>query len=629
MRRKPFQPPLLRAHGVLTLLAILAALAWSTFLVVPHLRGEATVLDRIEAPLTDLRFLLAGPKAAPEDVVLIVIDDETVRAAGGYPLPRAYLARLLRSLGEAKPRAVAVDILFLDPGEVTVDAELAEALKALPSAIGMAAVFDRSSREAAAAFGPFTDLPVANSVQKPTTRLGEVARLGTVNVAKDHGGTPRHIPLLVATEGALLPALALQAAMLATGKPDLFRDRIAFGRISVPVDLGAHLAIRFYGPQHTIRTISGKSVLEGATSLSELTNRVIVIGATALGSGDTVSTPFDSVLPGAELLATGISHLLHGDPLIRTVAVRRLDAGITLIAPILMLLLIASRRLAVGIHLSAMLVVLLVVVSCLAFSRDIWLNLSLPLAGIAVPLVPYFGARLWLDRRRHVQLETERNALLRFHPPALAARLETDPSFLEKPVEQRAAILFVDLSGFTGLSERLGPGRTQALLKEMHELVEEVATARGGSVTSFMGDGAMIVFGLPDAMPDDADRAAEAALVLARELAQWMATRADVFGGKPAGLRIGAHAGPLVMSRLGGLRNQQITATGDTVNVASRLLEIAKAEDASVILTEDLLAAAMARPAGSGGFARKQVSVRGRVNMLDIHLLRRDPRSIN
>lgn len=625
MRRKLLQPLRLKAHGVLTLVAIFAALVWSTCLIVPHLRGEATLLDRIEAPLTDLRFLLSGPKAAPEDIVLVAIDDATIRAAGGYPLSRTYLARLLRSLGQAKPRAVAIDILFLDPGDDTIDAELAAALKALPSTIGMAAIFDRSSREAAAAFGPFTDLPVASTVQMPIERLRDVSRAGTVNVAKDHGGIPRHIPLLIATEGALVPALALQAVMLASGKPELFRDRIELGRISVPVDLGAHLAIRFYGPQGTVRTVSAKSVLEGTTPLSRLTDRVIVLGATALGSGDTVSTPFDAVLPGAELLATGIGHLLSGDALVRTTTVRRFDAGITLIVPVLVLLLIASRRLGAGILLSAMLVAVLVVFSCLAFSRDVWLSLSLPLAGIATPLLPYLGARLWLDRRRQGQLETARNALLRFHPPALAARLETDPEYLENPVEQRAAILFVDLSGFTGLSERLGPARTRELLKEMHELVEDVATARGGSVTSFMGDGAMVVFGLPDVMPDDADRAADAALVLARELWRWMTDRADVFGDKPAGLRIGAHAGPLVVSRLGGRHNQQITATGDTVNVASRLLEIAKAERASVVLTEDLLSATVARPGGRGGFERKQVAVRGRVNMLDIYLLRRDP----
>ncbi len=619
--------PRLNAQGALTLVSILCALAWSTFLILPHLRGEATLLDRIEAPLTDLRFLLAGPRTAPEDVVLVAIDDESVRAAGGYPVSRAYLARLLRRLAEAKPKAVAVDILFLDPGNEADDSELAAALKAMPSAIGLAAIFGRNGQEATASFGPFANLPVAGTVQQPIERLRTASQAGTVNVATDHGGTPRHIPLLIATEGAALPALALQTAMLAAGKADLSRDYIVLGGTSVPVDLGAHLAIRYLGPQGSVRTLSAKAVIEGAIPTSEISDRVVVLGVTALGSGDTLSTPFDPVLPGAELLATGVGQLLHGDPLMRTTAIRRLDAGIAVLTPVLVLLLLAFRRVAVGLALAALLLTLLLAATCLAFTHDLWLSLSLPLAAVAVPLGPYLGARLWLDRRRQGQLEVSRNALLRFHPPALAAKLEADPDFLERPVEQRAAILFVDLSGFTGLSERLGPVRTRALLKEMHELVEDIATTRGGSVTSFMGDGAMVVFGLPEAVADDADRAADAALVLARSLQSWIAEQASASGDRPAGLRIGVHAGRLVMSRLGGRRNQQITATGDTVNVASRLLEIAKAERASVVLTQPLLDAMVSQLASIADFERKSVPVRGRAEPLAICILRAVPQS--
>jgi class 3 adenylate cyclase len=62
-------------------------------------------------------------------------------------------------------------------------------------------------------------------------------------------------------------------------------------------------------------------------------------------------------------------------------------------------------------------------------------------------------------------------------------------------VRQQAAILFVDLSGFTGLTESLEPAWTRDLLVELHERIERAATDHRGFVVSYMGDGAMIVFG--------------------------------------------------------------------------------------------------------------------------------------
>lgn len=607
------------AHAWLTLAGMALAIAWSLFLVLPHLRGEASLLDRIEAPLTDLRFQLAGPRPAPESVALVAIDDETVRQAGGYPIPRAYLARLLERLAALGPKAVAVDILFLDPGDEAVDQRLGEALKALPSVIGMAATFERSGPVATASVGPFSGIAVADRIERPIERLAFASRTGLVNITKDQGGTPRHVPLLIVGEGSVLPALSLQAVMLAGGRtPGLTRDTVTLGSVEVPVDVGSALAMRFYGPQGSIRTVSGAALMDGQPASKALGGRIVVVGVTALGSGDTVTTPYDPILPGAELLATAIGHLSSGDALIRTSQVRWVDAGLTVALPVLVILLVASQRVVIGLAVAALLVATVVALNYFAFSWNYWLSLSLPLAGVAGSLPPYVAARLWVDRRYAAGLETAREALLRFHPPALAARLESDPGYLDEPIERDVPVIFLDLSGFTTLSERLGPTRTRTLLKEMHDLVEDIATERGGSVTSFMGDGAMILFGLPVTAPDDADRAVDAVYALAPALSDWLALRTGSSSEGFAGVRIGAHFGPVVVSRLGGSRNQHITATGDTVNTASRLLEIAKHEHAAIILSAVLVAAMQDSRRIPEPAERKTLAIRGRSQSLDI-----------
>jgi adenylate cyclase len=572
----------------LAALAVAASLGVGLSLALPHLAGEASVLDRAEATLADLRFLIAGPRPVPEGVVIVAIDERTIAAAGGYPLPRASLARLMEALRAARPRAVALDMLLLDPGPPEADSGLAAALAGLPAVVGMAATFARTGSERRARLGSVDGLPVAETLARPTERLRAAAQGGLVNVATDAGGTPRHVPLLVAHEGAVLPSLPLRAAMLAAGgRPAFEADAVRLGGTRTPLDLGAALALRFYGPQGSVPTVSAAAVMAGEADAA-LREKILVVGATALGSGDSFATPFDPVLPGAEVLATGLSHLIHGDALDRGAAVRRADAAAALVLPLLMLAALSLRRVGLGLALAALPLAGFLVGATLLFAHGIWLSMALPLAALA-PLGPALAARLWLDRAAERRLAASRDALLRFLPPAVADRLAEAPDFLAEPVEQRAAVLFLDLSGFTAASEGLGPVRTRAMLKAMHDRVEEAVTARGGAVTSFMGDGAMVLFGLPEARPDDADRAVAAAFDLADALRAWLAGLTP--GEAPAGVRIGAHAGPVVLSRLGGVRNQHITATGDTVNTTARLLDVAKAEGVPLVLSAALLAA--------------------------------------
>ena len=635
----------MRADGpwprlALTAAAIAASLAFGLVLGLPHLSGAASPLDRAEAALADLRFLAAGPRPAPGDVVIVAIDERTIAAAGGYPLPRPYLAGLLRAMRPAAPRAVALDMLFLDPGSEAADADLADALAAAPTVIGAAAVFARSGPERRARYGPLSGLPVAETLARPTERLRAAAREGLVNVATDPGGTPRHLPLLVAHAGVhggvlggvhgdvhtgvhaggVLPSLALRAASLATEqRPDVTADRIGLAGIATPLDLGASLALRFYGPQGSLPTVSAAALVSGEIDPARLRGRILVIGASALGSGDSLSTPFDPVTPGVEVLATGLSHLIHGDALRRDTAVRRADVALALILPVAMLLGLSLPRVGLGLALAALPLAAFVGAALWLFSHGIWLSMALPLAAALAPLPPYLAARLLLDRAQARRLAAARDGLLRFLPPAVAARLARDPEFLAVPVERRACVLFLDLSGFTAASEGLGPARTRAMLKAMHDRVEEAVSARGGAVTSFMGDGAMALFGLPEAVPDDADRAVAAAFDLADALRAWLAGLGP--GAAPAGVRIGVHAGPVVLSRLGGSRNQHITATGDTVNTAARLLDIAKAEGVPLVLSAAVLAARREAAPLPRPSRPARVAIRGRQASLDIVLV--------
>ena len=602
---------------------VVAAVAWGLLVGLLQLEARGSLLDRIEAPLQDLRVLIAGPITAPDDVVVVAIDDETVRQAGAYPLRRQLLASVVNRLVDSGARAVALDTLFLEPGPGNADEVLAQALRRTRAVIGAAALFPQgdahSNEPVGRSAGP---MPVAERLLRPVAPLAAAASVGFVNISADHAGTPRYVPLLIRSGADLLPSFALQAAAAAAdADPELEGDAVRIGSATTRLDLGLHLPIRFYGPRDTIPTLSAQRVLDGGDA-DRIRGRIVVIGATAVGTADTFSTTFDPILPGVEVMATAIAHLATGKGLVRDRTTRRVDFAASGMLPLLTVLALAVRRVALSLTLAAAPLVLWSVVATLTFTRGYWLALAVPIAATLPPGLLFAALRLWLEQRSKRRILMQREALRRFHAPAMAEKLAAMPDFLEQPVQQDAAVLFVDLSGFTGLSEHLGPERTQAFLKEFHSIVDHHATRSDGFVLSFMGDGAMVVFGLPGLRPDDAARAIEAGRSLGTALRAWTADQAAKHR-RQLGARIGLHYGPVILSRLGADTHQHITASGDTVNVASRLLEVASSHSVEAAVSDEVIAAARGRVRRHElrAFAgARELRIRGRAEPLSVWL---------
>jgi adenylate cyclase len=599
-------------------LALGIGILWAGSLVRQHLAGTANVVDRFETVLLDLRIALAGERPAPEDIVIVAIDDRTIDAIGPYPLPRDKLAELIARIGAAGARALAIDILLFGSSDASKDKSLAEALGALPTVIAGAGQINEEATAQSA-------VPLVRTLLSPTPQIAEVSSVGLANIATDVGGTPRHVPMLFLAETGLQPSFALQAAGLFEGiAASITEGGLRFGKRGLPTDLGWHLALNYYGSAGTISTVSAGDLLQSAPGQpgdpkNLLNGRMVVLGVTATAVGDRFSTPFDPVMPGVEVQATGIANLLDGTPLVRDTGTRRLDSAAAILVTLCGMLAVILLPLAPASVFYLLLLTAWLGVCIFFFSGGTWLNAALPFAASLPPVVGLIITRQVADRiqsRRHLQAQ---EALSRFQSPRLARRIAEDPSFLASPREQTAAILFVDLSGYTSLSERLGAAKTRDFLKEFHTIVVDVVSGQDGVVLDFMGDGAMLGFGIPEEDGTDPVRALRCAFELEKEITAWLETsgrKADI-----TTVRVGAHFGEVVLSRLGHDSQQQIAATGDCVNVASRLLEVAKDHVASVVVSSDLLQAAGTDLRGSPIVPRQEtVAIRGRKQALQVGL---------
>ncbi|MGA9951608.1 MAG: adenylate/guanylate cyclase domain-containing protein, partial [Bradyrhizobium sp.] len=582
------------SRHIQTLIAVTLAAIWGFGVYFEHNRGGLRFLDRIESTTIDIRTLARGKRVPPDLVTIVAIDDDVVKAQGVYPLPRIDLAKIVDAIARLEPKVIAIDLLLIDNGPPDADEALAKSLAARPSVIAAAAIFPEASQSVSSENdkGPLSRLPTAERFLLPLKKFTDHAKIGIANVATDQTGTPRSIPMLFRTPDMVELSFPLRVASLAVGKePVIEPDRLTLGQRSVPTDVDHALPMAFYGPRRTIRTISAASVLAGDISPDDIRNRIVVLGAAVSGGGDFFSTPFDRLMPGVEVISTAISHLVAGDGPLRDESVRMADGAVAVLLPAVLVGFLAWRRNAVGLVAAAAVVLVWIATNFLAFSSGIVLGAAVPIAAAAVPVALFGSLQLWSGRQQ-AQYFAARNELLeQFQAPAIQKWLARDPNFLAEPVRQDAAVVFIDLSGFTSLSEQLGPDDTRDLLKEFHALVDREAVACGGMITSFLGDGAMILFGLPAATADDAARAAECALRLCSSVGRWLVSL-RLTSASQLGFKVGAHFGVIVASRLGGGSYHYITATGDTVNVASRLMEVAASHGAELAVSDELLHAA-------------------------------------
>lgn len=606
------------------IVAVILAGLWGAALAVPHLGGEAWFLDRVEATMTDLRTLVRGVRKPPSSVLIVAVDDAFVREEGKYPVSRGTLARIIDGVARFSPKAVAVDVLLLDAGDEADDAALADALARNRSVIAGAAVFDADrQRLGPAGDGALDRVPIADRLALPLDLFAQRAAVGLVNVATDFGGTPRLVPMVFRASDRIEASFPLQAASVALNAEPAFEPgRVVLGDRAVPTDLGQRLPIGYYGPRGTIETVGAGALLAGTVDRGQVEGRIVVIGATVIGSGDVFPTPFDPVLPGVEVISTAISNLVAGDGLVRDAQVRLADATVAVLLPMILVALLAWRRSLPGFAAMAVVMALWLTANFVFFAQGIWFSAALPIAAAIPPVIVYGADQLWLDRRRAQSFAVQNEILQHFQAPALRDWLAHDPGFLAEPVRQEAAIVFIDLSGFTAFSEVASAVAMRELLDDFYRLVEEEAQARSGVITSFMGDGAMIVFGLPQPTPGDPANALACAAALAARAKSWLAAQPASFA-KRIGIKLGAHCGSIVASRLGGGRQQQITATGDTVNVASRLMEVAAQNGADVALSGDLYrAAGEALPAAGRLQGPLQAPIRGRSGTMTVWLWR-------
>lgn len=633
-------------YGVFALSLLLAGLAW-LFL---HL-AAGNVLARFEERSGDLVWNLSADRRDERRLIVVDVNEDSLREIGPWPWPHATQARLVEKIAALGARQQIFDIVFTDQrpdsdalvravqqqrpvlaqvftleqgGQLSVG-QLAGALdwSTCPAPFGAAAGY----------LGNFAALGAVDA-------KGSVAAAGHVTPRISGDGFVRHVPAVICFQGKSYPALGLAALMRGTADRTLALERgtglfeppwrLSASSIApgfIPLDERGDLRVSWRVHPNSFISLSAADVLAARVPSGLLDNAWVLLGSSAFGLNDSIATPFGGVGAGLQVHAQVIAALIDG----RTPYTPRgewLAKGLAAMLGALVLLLLA-RRPAHKHDTGRYFPVYLLPIAASVWAALLWAGHALLLSRSALWLgwvdpalfVMMAGSTLGILEHAKSRLDRDRlyMHLSSYLPAPVAASLALQPaSSAIKASTNLVSVLFADIRNFSAYCEARPPDEAAAVLHAFFSVATRVVESEGGVIESFQGDAILAVWnGEPapgdsaatiskskgksksttDASgensgtraSDHARRALQAAINLHAAMQGVLPDPAPA-GLEPLSLGIGAETGPAMAGSFGLASRRTHMVMGRTVTIASRLVEMT-GELAHPILVGEGLAA--------------------------------------
>jgi len=422
--------------------------AWAMLAVFLLLQVLApSLFDVARLNLFDSYQRLLGRDHHTDAVVIVAIDDASLRRIGQWPWPRQIQARLISNITGANPVALGIDLLWPEPdqqspeqwlkhagilsapliGELNAlprhDDAMAQALASGPIAIGIGIPSGDGTSDSGKLV-PFRQvgeppenlgalLPSFDKTLRSISALDDAAPgHGVASVTADADGTFRRMPLVSLISGRLAPGLGLETLRMAVRNPpaghvDLHfangRVRmVSLGALDIPAEADGSVWVNF-SPHDESRFISAYKVLARNFSPAKFDHAIVLLGETGLGRVDQRMTPVGA-MPGVEIHAQLLENILEGSLASRPDWTRTAEFGLTLVLAMLLILLFPLLRLQWQFVLGG-----IVVIGLAGLGLGLWrhahilLDVATPAIGQTLVAIAYMGggfAQADVQRRR-------------------------------------------------------------------------------------------------------------------------------------------------------------------------------------------------------------------------------------
>ena len=579
------------------------------------------ILDRARDAVFD-GYQRTQPRTfdAEAPVHIIDIDEAALDAYGQWPWPRSYLAALTDRLFEHGAAAVGYDVLFPEPDRTSPDliadswvrfsdqvppalpdlglephdSRFAASMDGRAVVLSMAGAVEGDVPEPLAGFAVTGETPdgltrypaaVGNLPELTAAAMG----LGTISLGRNDDGITRSVPMVSDFGGVLVPSLSAELLRVAQGAGGhvlktseasgefsggtIAATAMQTGVLSFPLEADGRFRIYFSGFQsERVTPVADLLETDGLDPVlqARLQGRIVLVGSSAQGLFDIRATPLDGQIAGVTLHAEIIEQIIAQDFLTRPDWMRGLEILLVALAGLALTIFNRMERPVLGLAAAIGFGGGSVAGGFLGFIQ--WGVLFNPLMVVLTTVLVYLpGTTLgYLAKERARRSIRERFA--RFLPPPLIAEIEKNPNEALTPegAERDLTVMFVDMRGFSTVTEGMPPDRVVTLVNTFLSAVAEALVDHGATIDKFMGDAVMAFWNAPISREDHAAAALGAleAVNAAAEQANFYLTSQQL---PRINLGIGLNTGPASVGLMGSRDRLSYTCIGDSVTLAARL----------------------------------------------------------
>lgn len=594
------------------------------FLVISVLLSSAYLFlpahfQSLDSRIRDFYFKFRGSQTPSDEILIVDIDEKSIKELGQWPWERTKVATILQNLTDAGAGVIGLDIIFSEADKTSprkiakewnlnasslpdYDEVLAKTISQTPTILGY--VFDfnaQNDNEAPQIPAIFIEkskqsreyLPEAKGVLVNLELIQHAAySSGYMNNIPDDSGIIRSVPMLIKYDMEVYPALALEMYRIAMGAKKVTItyseegvEDITVASEHVSSDRFARMYLNFRGPSKTYRYVSAVDIFNNSVNPSLIKDKYIFMGTSAYGLMDLRATPMDNVIAGVEIHANMLDNLIHNDMLHMPRWVEVVDL-LSIFLTAFIVVFIFSRF-------SLLLLVPIYIISFasilslnyyMLFYEYVILNSIFPMVSMVFSLVGILGVNYMFETRQKelIKGSFSKKVSKQVMDDLLSHPEDTDLSSREV----NTTIYFSDIRSFTTISETLkSPKRiTEFLNFYMNAMVESVEK-NNGTIDKFIGDAVMAYWNAPLKVQNHADKAVLTALEQIAKRNELNKTINVKFGFN-VDYGIGINTGDVVVGEIGSKGRSDYTIIGDAVNLASRLEGLCKPYKVRLIISE-------------------------------------------
>jgi adenylate cyclase len=540
---------------------------------------------------------------SPPNVVIIDFDEATFDELRQYPIPRRTIAEIILRVAASSPRIIGLDMFLTEARSAEEDATMNAALARAGNVI-------LASQAPAGGIPELLPLSEFCKPEEPGQSSGFCAETSpgalayaAVNLPLESDGFIRAFFVFTGGSNPAITFPVMIAQQFAgEGLKPVNRDGVRFLGKKIPYSVPeAHEVLIGTWYSRTAAHISAQTLLqEPPQPLTELRDKIVLIGQSSNAARDLMLTPLFRRetttgprirLSGTDIHAAAIETLLRGEA-VRVFSNRNLFLLLYLVSVLAVLLqLRLPLRISVGL-IGGLTFLLYVMAQGMFVWEHMWFQYTTLALGLSLSLPVSMTYRFVQERFHRTAVTHEREQLMglfsRYVSPEVAQQIWERREEVVLAGEQRiATVLFSDIRNFTSLTEGKDSHKVLGWLNEYLTEMDEVIQVHGGFLNKFMGDGLMVLFGVP--LSDGIQADACSALRTARHMLDRvndLNLRHNNDPGFPAlKIGIGIHTGTLTCGNIGSRNRVEYSVIGETVNLASRLEGLTKEFGTGIIFS--------------------------------------------